>query len=55
MPNPLTITVIGSYAVPDWYPVLQEAAIAGRLASEAVRDVKVVAAADPARGCLCRP
>ena len=44
MTNPLTTTVIGSYAVPDWYPALQEAVMAGKLAPEAFSDAKAVAA-----------
>jgi len=44
MPNLLTTTVIGSYTVPDWYPALQEAVTAGKLAPEAFRDAKAVAA-----------
>src|SRR6266567_3277414 len=43
MPNLLTTTVIGSYTVPDWYPALQEAVTAGKLAPEAFRDAKAVA------------
>jgi 5-methyltetrahydropteroyltriglutamate--homocysteine methyltransferase len=44
MPNLLTTTVIGSYTVPDWYPALQEAVTAGKLAPEAFSDAKAVAA-----------
>ncbi len=44
MTNPLTTTVIGSYTVPDWYPALQEAVMAGKLAPEAFSDAKAVAA-----------
>ncbi len=44
MSNPLTTTVIGSYTVPDWYPALQEAVAADRLAPEAFRDAKATAA-----------
>jgi 5-methyltetrahydropteroyltriglutamate--homocysteine methyltransferase len=44
MTNLLTTTVIGSYTVPDWYPALQEAVLAGKLAREAFRDAKAVAA-----------
>src|SRR6266849_3765462 len=44
MSNSFTTTVIGSYTVPDWYPVLQEAVIAGKLAPEAFRDAKAIAA-----------
>lgn len=44
MSNSLTITVIGSYTVPDWYPILQEAVKAGRLSPEAFRDAKSIAA-----------
>jgi methionine synthase II (cobalamin-independent) len=44
MPNLLTTTVIGSYTVPDWYPALQEAVTAGKLAPEVFRDAKAVAA-----------
>jgi 5-methyltetrahydropteroyltriglutamate--homocysteine methyltransferase len=43
MSNSFTTTVIGSYTVPDWYPVLQEAVIAGKLAPEAFRDAKAIA------------
>src|SRR5260370_7582014 len=44
MPNPLTTPVICSYTVPDWYPAIQEAVMAGKLASEAFSDAKAVAA-----------
>src|SRR6266516_5084449 len=44
MSNQLTTTVNGSYTVPDWYPALQEAVLAGQLALEAFRDAKAVAA-----------
>ncbi len=44
MSNVLTTTVIGSYTVPDWYPVLQEAVLAGQLTPEAFRDAKAIAA-----------
>ncbi len=44
MPNLLTTTVIGSYTVQDWYPALQEAVTAGKLAPEAFSDAKAVAA-----------
>lgn len=37
-------TVVGSYTVPDWYPVLQEAVAAGKIAPEAFRDAKAAAA-----------
>src|SRR5688572_19145949 len=37
-------TVVGSYSVPDWYPVLQEAVVAGRAAAADFRDAKSVAA-----------
>lgn len=37
-------TVVGSYTVPDWYPVLQEAVAAGKIPSEAFRDAKAAAA-----------
>src|SRR5258708_8288514 len=42
--NLLTTSVIGSYSVPDWYPALQDAVTAGKLAPEAFRDAKAVAA-----------
>ncbi len=44
MSNVLTTTVIGSYTVPDWYPVLQEAVLSGQLTPEAFRDAKAIAA-----------
>src|SRR5712692_10327400 len=44
MSNVLTTTVIGSYTVPDWYPVLQEAVLAGQLTPQAFRDAKAIAA-----------
>ncbi len=44
MPNLLTTTVIGSYTVPDWYPALWEAVMAGKLAPEAFSDAKAIAA-----------
>jgi 5-methyltetrahydropteroyltriglutamate--homocysteine methyltransferase len=37
-------TVIGSYTVPDWYPILQEAVAAGKIPPEAFRDAKAAAA-----------
>jgi 5-methyltetrahydropteroyltriglutamate--homocysteine methyltransferase len=37
-------TVVGSYTVPDWYPVLQEAVAAGKIPPEAFRDAKAAAA-----------
>jgi 5-methyltetrahydropteroyltriglutamate--homocysteine methyltransferase len=40
----LPTTVIGSYTVPDWYPILQEAVEAGRLPAGAFRDAKAAAA-----------
>jgi 5-methyltetrahydropteroyltriglutamate--homocysteine methyltransferase len=46
MSNLLTTTVIGSYTVPDWYPALQEAVMAGKLAPEAFSDAKAIAARD---------
>ncbi|MBX9878382.1 MAG: cobalamin-independent methionine synthase II family protein [Candidatus Obscuribacterales bacterium] len=39
----LITTVIGSYTVPDWYPVLQEAVVKGTLSKEAFQDAKVAA------------
>lgn len=36
----LITTVIGSYTVPDWYPVLQEAVAEGKLSKEAFQDAK---------------
>jgi 5-methyltetrahydropteroyltriglutamate--homocysteine methyltransferase len=37
-------TVVGSYTVPDWYSVLQEAVAAGKIPTEAFRDAKAAAA-----------
>ncbi len=37
-------TVVGSYTVPDWYPVLQEAVAAGKIPPDAFRDAKAAAA-----------
>jgi 5-methyltetrahydropteroyltriglutamate--homocysteine methyltransferase len=37
-------TVVGSYSVPDWYPVLQEAVVAGRASAADFRDAKSVSA-----------
>lgn len=40
----LPTTVVGSYSVPDWYPVLQEGVQRGALAPSAFGDAKEVAA-----------
>ena len=40
----MTTTVVGSYSVPDWYPVLQEAVAAGKIHPDAFRDAKATAA-----------
>lgn len=37
-------TVVGSYTVPDWYPVLQDAVAAGTIPPETFRSAKAVAA-----------
>lgn len=39
----LITTVIGSYTVPEWYPVLQEAVAKGTLSKEAFQDAKLCA------------
>jgi 5-methyltetrahydropteroyltriglutamate--homocysteine methyltransferase len=41
---PATTTVVGSYTVPDWYPVLQEAVIAKKITAQDFADAKATAA-----------
>ncbi len=40
----LKTTVVGSYTVPDWYPVLQQAVVDGALPAAAFADAKAIAA-----------
>ncbi|MBV9690124.1 MAG: hypothetical protein JO202_10505 [Ktedonobacteraceae bacterium] len=44
MASSLTATVVGSYTVPDWYPALRAAVLAGTLPSQAFHDAKAIAA-----------
>ncbi|MBI4640272.1 MAG: hypothetical protein HY731_06230, partial [Candidatus Tectomicrobia bacterium] len=44
MSDMLKTTVVGSYTVPDWYPILQEAIVSGKITSEAFADAKATAA-----------
>lgn len=44
MSNALYTTVVGSYSVPDWYPVLAEAVAVGHLPREVFEDAKACAA-----------
>jgi 5-methyltetrahydropteroyltriglutamate--homocysteine methyltransferase len=44
MAKKILTTVVGSYTVPDWYPVLKEAVAEGKIPPEAFRDAKAAAA-----------
>ena len=44
MSNALYTTVVGSYSVPDWYPVLAEAVAVGHLPQETFEDAKACGA-----------
>ena len=44
MNDAITTTVVGSYSVPDWYPVIQAAVAAGAIEPGAFADAKAIAA-----------
>jgi 5-methyltetrahydropteroyltriglutamate--homocysteine methyltransferase len=44
MNNAITTTVVGSYTVPDWYPVVQAAVATGAIEPAAFADAKAIAA-----------